>query len=274
MAVSCYYAGRFGNIFFHAGHLLAYAKRYDLNYVIPTEAMAYKGFRNGDVSVPFHIESTASKLIRPRFYDEPNHVDGNPFYYELPFMDNVVFRGYWQSFLYVDEYRDYIIEKFKFPYKFNKGVTSISVRRGDCISVPAFPIAPREYYQNAIKFMQDNEFNRFLIHSDDLEWCKTEFNNENFPLANFEFYDGHSESENYFSLMGCENNITARSTFSLTAAWMNQAEEKIVCVPTLRHSWWRSMNLDLLTDTGFHQIDFEDPTNTVAPIPQFQLVTP
>lgn len=242
MAVTCYYSGRWGNIFFHAAQMIAYAKKYGLPYYVPDEAIAYRHFRNGDVRVPFIIQSTGAKPIRPKIYDEPNYVDGNPTFHEIPFMDNVMFRGYWQSFLWFDWCREYIISKFNFPYKFNKGVTSISVRRGDCIGVKAFPIAPREYYQNAIKFMQENGFNRFLVHSDDIEFCKTEFNNENFPFADFEFYEGHSESESYFSLMGCENNITARSTFSLTAAWMNQAEHKIVCVPTLKHAWWRSMN--------------------------------
>lgn len=263
MSVTCYYSGRWGNIFFHAAQMIAYAKKYELSYYVPDEAVAYRGFKNGDISVPFKIHSTGSKPIRPKIFDETDYVNGNPQYQEIPFMDNTMFRGYWQSFLYFDWCRDYIISKFNFPYKFNKGVTSISVRRGDCLNAPkAFPIAPREYYQNAIKFMQENGFNRFLVHSDDIEWCKVEFNQDNFPYADFEFFNG-TESESYFSLMGCENNITARSTFSLTAAWMNQCSTKIVCVPTTKIMWWRSQNLDLITGTGFVEVEFNDPENTL-----------
>lgn len=259
MSVTCYYSGRFGNCVFSAAMLIAYSKKHGLQYYIPNEARAYNHFRNGDCSVPFVIPSTGEKPINPTIYQEPDCVHGTPKHHEIPKMDNVLFDGYFQSFLYFNWCRDYILETFNFPYKIEAGMTSISVRRGDCVGVPAFPISPIEYYQNAVKFMQEKGFNKFKIHSDDLEWCKSVFTKENFGDAEIEFYEGHSEMENYLSLMGCENNITARSTFSLTAAWFNNNPNKIVCVPTTRHRWWNSQNADLLTDTSFHQIDFLNP---------------
>ena len=57
-------------------------------------------------------------------------------------------------------------------------------------------------------------------------------------------------------MSGCEHKITARSTFSLTAAWLNQNPDKIVLVPQER-TWWRGQNKDLIPDY-FTQIHFKD----------------
>lgn len=237
--------------------LLAYCKKHDLKYYIPTEANAYNHFRKNK-DVPFYFESTGEKPIRPYVYREPNMAKGIPCYHEIPKLDNVSFDGYFQSFLYFDWCRDYILETFNLPYAMEEGMTAISVRRGDCIGVPAFPIAPREYYVNAVKYMQEKGYNKFRLYSDDIPYCKHEFVEGNFPNATFEFSEGKSELEDYISLSNCENQITARSTFSLTGAWMNQNPNKIVCVPTTRHKWWNTQNSDLLTDTGFIQVDFQN----------------
>lgn len=260
MAVTCYLSGRWGNIIFALAHMIAYAKKYDLKYYVPTAADAYKGF-TGDNKVPFIIPSTGEKPVKPVIYREPNMAHGIPQYHEIPKIDNILFDGYWQSFLWFDWCRDYILKTFNFPYEMEEGMTSISVRRGDCLNAPeAFPLAPKGYYQNAVKFMQERGFNKFKIFSDDLQWCKENFTKENFGDAEMEFYEGHTEVENYLSLCNCANNITARSTFSLTAAWFNRNPKKLVCVPTIRYPYWITQNADLIPPY-FVQIDFNDPEN-------------
>lgn len=262
MSVTCSYSGRFGNCVFSAAMLIAYAKKHDLPYYLPSEARAYNHFRAGDIRAPFILPSTGEKPTNPTIYDEPgNKKTENPYYHEIPKMDNVMFRGYYQSPKYFSWCRDHILNTFNFPYQLESDVTGVHVRRGDCLRAPeAFPLAPREYYQNAIKYVQRRGYNKFRIYSDDIPWCKEEFINEYYPEAIFEFSEGKSEMEDYISLHNCQNQITARSTFSLTAAWMNRYESKIVCVPTTRINWWRSVNRDLLTDTNFTQIEFQNPT--------------
>jgi len=263
MGVTCYLSGRFGNIIFALANMFAYAKKHGLDYYVPDTAMAYNHFRDGDIRTPIDIKSTGDKPINPIEYNEP-YYNGCSYYHNIPKMDNVNLEGYYQSFKYFDWCRDYILDTFNFPYEMEKGVTSISVRRGDCLEAPdKFPIAPLHYYQNAVRYMQERGFNKFKIHSDDLEWCKLHFTKENFGDAEIEFYDGN-EMESYLSLCNCENNITARSTFSLTAAWFNRNLDKIVLVPTIKHLWWGGMNKDLLTDTNFIEIDFNDLENTLT----------
>lgn len=262
MAITCYLSGRLGNIVFSQAQMIAYAKKHDLSYYVPTEAIAYRHFRN-DITNPLLLPSTGAKPVNPIIYDEPgNKKTENPQYFEIPKMDNIMLRGYFQSFLYFDWCRDHILQTFNVPYQMEAGMTAISVRRGDCLRSPeAFPIAPKEYYVNAVDYMNQRGFNKFRVYSDDIEWCKKNFTVENFPDSTFEFSEGQTEVQNWASIACCENQITARSTFSLTAAWFNRNPNKIVCVPTYRHRWWRSVNKDLLTGTDFIQIDFQNITD-------------
>jgi FkbM family methyltransferase len=254
MSVTCYLSGRFGNIFFALGNLLAYCKKHDLKYYIPEEANAYSHKKN-----PLLIPSTGDKPYNPTTYYEPFYSSGNPSYHEIPKMDNVLLDGYFQSFRYIDWCRDYILEKLNIPYEIKKGIAGIAVRRGDCVGSVAFPVAPPAYYHKAVEYMQERGYNNFLVHSDDYEWCKREFTTENYPNAKFEFNNGDEWSD-YISLSSCEHQITARSTFSLSAAWLNRNPEKIVLVPQ-KNLWWCGQNDDLIPDY-FTQIEFVDGDTT------------
>lgn len=261
MSVTCYNSGRWGNIIFHLAQMIAYAKKHGLTYYVPTKALAYNHFRDGDITSPLQLKSTGEEPVNPIEYFEPNQSSGHPSYHEIPKMDNVKFFGYWQSFLYFDEYRDYILETFNFPYKMEKDMVSISVRRGDCLEAPdKFPIAPTEFYYKSIEFMQECGHNNFRVYSDDQEWCKVEFLSEKYNGAVFEFSEG-GEAEDFVGISSCEHNITARSTFSLTAAWFNRNPDKIVLVPQ-KELWWKGQNLDLIPDY-FIQIKFNDDGNSL-----------
>lgn len=260
MAVTCFISGRFGNAIFSLAQMIAYAKQHGYDYFVPTTAIAYNHFKNGDITNPIQLKSTGEEPVNPIEYHEPNQSSGHPSYHVIPKMDNVKFFGYYQSFKYFDWCRDYILETFNFPHYIEKGMVSISVRRGDCVGVSAFPIAPPEYYHNAIEYMQERGYNNFRVYSDDQEWCKQEFTSGNYPNANFQFSDG-GELEDFVSISCCEHNITARSTFSLTAAWFNRNSDKIVLVPQ-KEKWWKGQNLDLVPDY-FTQIKFNDDGNSL-----------
>jgi len=250
MAVTCYFSGRLGNIFYNIAMLIAYAKKHNLQYYIPTEAIACTN-RVPTITVP----STGPKPVNPSVYREPNMSQGNPYYHEIPYMDNVLFDGYYQSFKYFNWCRQDVLDAFNLPHVTEYGVVGVSVRRGDCVGSEPFPMAPTIYYHRAIEHMQKLGHNHFRLYSDDIPWCKEEFTTVNYPGATFEFSEGRTELEDYTSLTQCEHNITARSTFSLTAAWMNQNPDKIVLVPQ-ENMWWKSQNRNLLTDSGFTQIFF------------------
>ena len=266
MSVTCFQSGRLGNIFFTTATMLAYCHKHNLTYYAPDEAIAYKGFRNGDVTNPLKIKSTGGKPNNPTTYKEPNMSDGTPYCHDIPKMDNVLLEGYFQSFGYFDWCRDYILETLNIPYNFEKGMVSISVRRGDCVGSTAFPPAPTIYYHRAVEYMQARGYDNFRVYSDDIAWCRKEFTTENYPNAIFDFSE-REEMDDYISMSSCEHNITARSTFSLTAAWLNRNPNKIVLVPQ-EQGWWRGQNKDLIPDY-FTQINF--PDMDVSDMDEYQL---
>src|SRR5688572_28770003 len=141
MSVTCYNSGRTGNIFFHQAMLIAYAKKHGLEYFIPQNADAYKS-HGGHNRNPFNfIFSTGNRPINPIRFTEAN-IHTQPSYQDIPKMDNIIFDGYYQSFLYFDQCRDFILEQFKVPEYKDNDTISINYRRGDCINSPNFPIAP------------------------------------------------------------------------------------------------------------------------------------
>src|ERR1035437_9682813 len=100
MSVTCSFSGRLGNILFNMGEVIAHCKRHNLDWYFPTYAWACTG---GVVplSVP---NSIIIPPMNPTIYNEPNDTEGHPFYHEIPGMDNVELRGYYQSFKYFDDY--------------------------------------------------------------------------------------------------------------------------------------------------------------------------
>jgi len=265
MSVSCYFSGRLGNCWYNIAMMIAYCKKHNLQYYIPTEAWAYTHFGVPAVN-PLPVASTGPQPINPITYQELG-MTTSPYYYDIPRMDNVIFDGYFQSFKYVNSYRQDVLDAFNFPHQTEYGIVSVSVRRGDNVTEDrgapvqqAFPIAPVIYYHRAIEYMQKKGWTVFRLYSDDIPWCKEEFTEANYPGAIFEFSEGKTELEDYISMTQCEHNITARSTFSLTAAWMNQNPDKIVLVPQ-ENMWWKGQNRNLLTDSGFTQIYFPQEYN-------------
>ncbi len=255
MSVTIYQSGRLGNCCFSTAFLLAYAKKHDLEYYIPQNADAYKD-HSGHRRNPFgFIPSTGNPPFNKSFTEANIHT--TPSYQDIPKMDKVVFNGYYQSFLYFDQYRDFILDQFKIPQYTPNDTISINYRRGDCINSPNFPIAPKLYYDNAIKHMNNLGFFKFKVFGDGQNWAKTKFTTENYLNSTFTFSEGQTELQDWYELTTFAGNITARSTFSLTAAWCNRNPNKTVCVPTTKFPWWKGLNKDLLTGTNFIQIDFE-----------------
>lgn len=257
MPITVYFSGQIGNIFFATATLIAYAKKHGHTYYVPKLAKACKPTQMNLIP----IASTSPRFPKRFQYREPKNENGDPFHHEIPYMDYAELEGYYQSPKYFDWCRDDILKAFNFPVNMQMGITAIHVRRGDCVNSPNFPIAPKEYYVNAIKYMQERGHNNFKIFSDDKSWVQQHFTSEEFGGANFTFSTNTKPVDDYIEIQNCENVITARSTFSLTAAWINTNPNKIVLVPTTRHQWWRSFNTDILSGTNFVEIDFENKTD-------------
>ena len=84
---------------------------------------------------------------------------------------------------------------------------AIHIRRGDYVGNSFYvQLWKTNYYEEAMKLFPNE---KFLIFSDDIEWCKAHFVGEQ-----FEFSEGNDEVTDLNLMAGCKAVITANSSFS------------------------------------------------------------
>lgn len=102
---------------------------------------------------------------------------------------------------------------------------SIHIRRGDYTLYPNHhPLCSRDYYNRAISLFEPEV--KFLIFSDDLDWCR-----ENFSSNRFHVVDSGSPYIDLKLITMCDHHINANSSFSWWGSWLNQKESKRVICP-------------------------------------------
>jgi hypothetical protein len=105
---------------------------------------------------------------------------------------------------------------------------SVHIRRTDYLTKQhRFVVLGQKYYEEAMKIISEKVAEpRFFFFSDDIEWVKKNIKHPDNSvfLKNKDFEDMHLMSL-------CKHNITANSTFSWWAAWLNKNQNKIVITP-------------------------------------------
>ncbi len=151
--------------------------------------------------------------------------------------------GYWQSEKYFYEYRNELLAQFaprSEPGEYQRSLISeirttesvaIFVRRGDCVSIPEyFDLCTEKYRIGAVEIMHNLlQKPRFYIFSDDIEWCKQNFD----FLENKVFIDQELDDavQNMELASNCKHFIIANSTFAWWAAWKSTHPSKVVIAP-------------------------------------------
>jgi len=221
--------GRLGNFMFEVATAYAYPLRHNMEYSLNKSEDV-----NNYIDRFFpHLETGKQLPANHSQWIEPQHN-----YHAIPYFEHVKIKEYFQSEKYFNEYRQEILGLFKCPYEFKKGVVSIHVRRGDYVTYyTQFPPVTDRYLLAAIKLMSANGYNKFLVFSDDIEWCKNLFSESRFSKYSFEYSEGKNEFEDMALGSHCEHNIISNSTFSWWQAWLNQNPNKIVVSPS-KHNWF------------------------------------
>lgn len=183
-----------------------------------------------------------------------NHMGEGGFHYTpIPKIDgNVKLVGHFQSEKYFMNYKTEILKLFeiddttknhlleKYGVIINQDTCSIHIRRGDYLGLPTHhPTQSIDYYKNAIQIVGEKK--HFLVFSDDIEWCKENFN----FLNNKTFISDNKDYEDLYLMSLCKNNIIANSTFSWWGAWLNNNENKKVIIPS---KWFGVYNSHLNTN--------------------------
>lgn len=156
-------------------------------------------------------------------------------YTPILYFENIRLSGYFQSEKYFD--KELVAELFSIDDKskkyieenygeiFKNEIISINVRRGDYLKRPLRqPICEMPYFKKAINYFGRDK--RYLIISDDIEWCKKKFIGDNYL-----FIDDEPPVIDLYLQTYCTHNIISNSTFSWWGAWLNPNVNKIVVAP-------------------------------------------
>jgi hypothetical protein len=153
--------------------------------------------------------------------------------------------GYWQSPKYFQKHKKKLLIEFspKKPIALSSKITSllknypttsIHVRKGDYVSNPQatslLGCLPISYYQAALEIINKIDKNmKYIIISDDINWCKKNFNKITDP--NVVTYTFVGEVEDMEIMKRTSHNIVANSSYSWWGAYLNQNPNKTIVVP-------------------------------------------
>jgi len=176
----------------------------------------------------------------------PNHYQEHSFEFK-PFNipDDTSIDGYFQSYKYFKDFKQEILNDFKFRDEIlnkcqekiskYKNPISIHIRRGDYVNHPNYWVVTPEYIQAALEQFSDNKYT-FLIFSDDIQWCK-----EIFPEGVI-FMEGNNQFEDLCLMSLCNHNIIANSSFSWWSAFLNKNKNKRVIAPQMWYSEYKDLS--------------------------------
>lgn len=244
--VTCnYFQGRMANQIYQIATTVAYAKRFGLDYYIPNHGPEKSYFDH--LNLPIRTQEV-SAAIRQIWEERRDNSGNNVYYDEIPKIENVCLSGFFQSFKYFDDCREEILKTFQIPYSFAKEWVGIHVRRGDYIAYANnFPPLSLEYYKKAIDYFVERGYSNFLCCSDDIPYSKEHLPGLN-SKAHIDFSENRTPLEDISFLSSCQHLITANSSLSMMASWLNQCPDKITICPT-DEIFFIGMNTDMIPNT-------------------------
>lgn len=158
---------------------------------------------------------------------------------------NIYVDGYFQSEMYFKHHREELLRQFSPRYveeaPYTEALTeimkcnavAIHMRRSDFRrDKKSFHyLLDADYYQKAIVYMRNNLNNpTFFWFSDDMDWVKAHMGKE----LDFRFLSvktNHGDIDDMMLMKNCKHIITANSTYSWWAAWLNEHTDAVRIVP-------------------------------------------
>ena len=179
--------------------------------------------------------------------------------------DNVFLDGYWQSEQYFNAIAEIIRQDLTLTESLSADLkdleqkirstnsVAVHVRRGDYASNPVTTayhgLYPMDWYIKAAQELEKTLSDiHYFVFSDDYEWVK-----DNLKLAGSCTFikpspDG-KEAQDLYLMSCCKHNITANSSFSWWAAWLNANPNKKVIAPAVWFMGAASNTKDLIPST-------------------------
>jgi len=217
--------GRLGNQMFQIAATTALAKR---NNDVATFPVLSRGEGTNQESQSLYTSTIFSKVVFSEDFSWLKCQYNEPYfsYCELPYRNNTLFNGYFQSEKYFIDQKETIKKLFlKDPIANNDNFVAVHVRRGDYIKLQHVHsnLAEEHNYYNLA--MQEFKNKNFIFFSDDIEWCKAFFGNSH------TYFEGKNEIEDFYMMTTFTNKIIANSSFSWWAAWLGESKSSKIIAP-------------------------------------------
>ena len=172
----------------------------------------------------------------------------NIYFDEDIFKRNAIFyTGYFQSEKYFINHKNRMINEIILSRNNSKEVifyeklinstafsVSLHVRRGDYISnknaKATHGFCGLEFYQKSVNYIKKKHKDNinFFVFSDDIEWCKSSFKDDDFTYINSSII---LDTDEIYLMSICNHNVISNSSFSWWGAWLNTYNKKIVIAP-------------------------------------------
>ena len=184
------------------------------------------------LNTPFH------PFIYKTLYREPTFT-----FSPIPFKDEMMLSGYFQSPKYFDTYKEDIqklflrqdkltILKKKYRAKLKDSV-SIHIRRGDYVDNPNLELLD-DYYIKALDLILGHlKIKNILVFSDDIIWTKLYFSKKlsTYEAKKVHYIERLEDYEDMYLMSLCRHNIIANSSFSWWGSYLNKNPNKMVIAP-------------------------------------------
>jgi hypothetical protein len=226
--------GRIGNQFFKVASMIGISLSNQTNWFVD---------QPWDYNQYFKIQLPISK-------NKPNaHLrDELPYYHYTPFTltQGKVYgiEAYLQSEKYFANCIDFIKEFFTLlpeyadplreRFKDRTHRVAVHVRRTDFIGNGCTPALPLEYYTEAFTHFPNEEF---LVFSDDIEWCKQQFQLQG---PQFQYQEMGQDILDMYLMSYCKGIIAANSTYSFWSAWFGERPGYKIIFPKGFFGGWLS----------------------------------
>jgi hypothetical protein len=233
--------GRLGNQMFQYASLRGISHNVEKDFCFPIyEQSQDDGLGNlvkTELFDCFQMSSVSDENIRylntENYVQERFHHFDEDIYTRCP--DNVSLYGYFQTEKYFTNVKDIIKKDFTFKDEIldpcremfstleTDKVISLHIRRGDYLLISNnHPLCELEYYAKALQIFEN--YDKVIIFTDDLEWCKGQslFDKDVFMIS--------ESKNNYIDLClmtMCSGHIIANSSFSWWGAWLANSQKVV-----------------------------------------------
>lgn len=271
MTVVARHIGRLGNSMLQISASIGYARKYGYQWAVDPKSGVgepYSAIHKVFPNLPKQEPSGVRYHEHPHGHCKQHNVSYDLChfdYHDIPDLGaNVVLTGFFQSWKYFEHCKEEVKEVFKLPHvKGYEDYVSIHVRRGDYVQHSgSFPPITVEYVMKGIReIWGKTKLQKFLIFSDDIEWCKQTFlpnawisdSNQDGPIVirhelEWKFSEGKSELEDLSLMASCGHHIIANSTFSWWGAYLGHNPNRIVVSPSHKRGQWFGLNSGVKKD--------------------------